>query len=194
MKHPALKRFLYSFIIFSTLSFFHSLHAAQVAGIDVPPEVTVGNQTLTAQGAALRSKFFFDVYVAAFYAVGKARTPSEALALPGPKRMWFRFLRVVPKNKFIEAWQEGFANNNSAATLEQNKKLINIFLDLFDNDMANGDIMTVDYIPNKGTQVSLNGKVKGTISGEHFYSLVLSVWMGEHPPNQQFQKALLSFN
>lgn len=46
--------------------------------------------------------------------------------------------------------------------------------DLFDKNLVPGDIMTVDYaLPLVRHSVSVNGKVKGIISREHLYIIVL---------------------
>jgi hypothetical protein len=176
------------------LIFSQSIAAIQIAKVNIPEQVAVASQNLHLQGAAIRSKFFLDVYIGAFYSETAAKTPKNAMDMPGAKRMSFYFLRNVSQNKLKSAWKEGFQENNPTSVLSQNKNLIAQFLDLFDKDIGKGDIMTIDFIPDKGTVVSIDGKTKGTITQEHFYTLVLSVWMGEHPPSQQFRKALLNLN
>ncbi len=160
----------------------------EVAGINVPES----SNALRLQGAGLRTKFMFDVYVGAFYANGVLTTAAAALRDTGPREMHFYFLRNISSKQIKTAWLEGIEENNSSDEISKNKILINDFVDLFDKDMGKGDIMMVDYIPGKGTQVFINGKIKGVIAGEHFFELVLSVWMGEHPPSQKFRQALLS--
>lgn len=176
------------------LSFASASQAVQVAGVNVPTQVKVGSETLKLQGVGIRSKYIFDVYIGSFYASGVAHSAKEAIAMQGAKRMSFYFLRGLSRKQLTNAWKEGFQANHSPTILQENKNLINHFVDLFDTDMGKGDIMVVDYIPSKGTQVSINGKTVGMIPEEHFYSLVLSIWMGEHPPSNRFKKALLNFN
>ena len=56
--------------------------AAEVAGVKVPDIVTVAGQTLRLNGAALRQRVFFRIYVAALYLPAKQTTSAEALATP----------------------------------------------------------------------------------------------------------------
>lgn len=168
--------------------------AVLIHNVEAPRRMRIHEQTLQLQGAAYHTKLVFELYAAAFYCTTKVTLPQEALNLKEYKRMWFRFTLDFSSPKIKQLLRKGIEKNNSKEILFQNKKWIDNFVDLFDKDISNGDIMAIDYIPGKGTELSINGKVKGSIPDEQFYKIVLNMWMGEHPPTRQFQRALLSFN
>ncbi len=177
------------------LIFFGKIQALEVAGIPVPETVVLEDKQnkLHLQGAGVRTKLFFDIYIGAFYATKKIETPQHALSNTGPKRMWLHFLyKKVSSNEYKDAWIDGIKANNSEATVDHYKKEIDNFISLFHEDLVAGDNLTLDYIPNKGTMVTMNGQLKAVIPGEGFYSILLSTWMGKKPPSQKFQDALLS--
>lgn len=171
-----------------------TIHALNIESVEVPEQAVVGGRILKLEGAGIRKKFVVDVYIGAFYTEGDVKNAAQARSIPGAKRMWFYFLREIESATFRQTWNEGLHSNNPTQVIDQNKNNVNKFIDLIDNNITKGDIMTIDYIPGIGTQLSINGKVKGTISDEHFYNIVLNVWMGEHPPSLKFQKALLNIN
>ena len=62
--------------------------------------------------------------------------------------------------------------------------------DLF-TDAHKGDQIWLDYLPGKGTRVSINGKTAGTVPGDDFYPSLLRVWLGESPVTSDLKKAML---
>jgi hypothetical protein len=55
-----------------------------------------------------------------------------------------------------------------------------------------GSVITLDYVPDAGMQVTLNGVPKGEpIGGEDFYRGLLKIWLGDDPVDKSLKKALL---
>ena len=49
-----------------------------------------------------------------------------------------------------------------------------------------------EFLPDTGTQVTVNGKVRGSaIAGEDFFASVLRIWLGEKPVGAGLKKGLL---
>lgn len=61
---------------------------------------------------------------------------------------------------------------------------------MFDTVKA-GDRVVLDYIPEKGTVVSIRGEQKGTIAGKPFNDLMLSIWLGDKPVGEKLHANLL---
>jgi len=52
--------------------------------------------------------------------------------------------------------------------------------------------MTFTYVPGSGTEVTIAGKVKGTIAGKEFADALLRAWIGPKPgPGEGFKKDIL---
>jgi hypothetical protein len=47
------------------------------------------------------------------------------------------------------------------------------------------------YIPGKGTELTLNGKSKGTVEGADFAAALFSIWLGPKPISESLKKELL---
>ena len=67
---------------------------------------------------------------------------------------------------------------------------INAFNQMF-TDLHKNDQVLLDYVPGKGTSVSIKGELKGLIPGEDFNRALLSVWLGAEPVTESLKNSLL---
>ena len=168
--------------------------AAEVAGVKVPDTVTVAGQTLRLNGAALRQRVFFRIYVAALYLPAKQTTSAEALASPGARRISMTLVRDITAEQLIEALAGGIRQNHSAAELEKLKPGIEALNRIMTGigQAKSGSVIDLDYLPGTGTQVALNGAVQGApVPGEDFYRGLMRIWLGDDPVDAGMKKALL---
>ena len=137
--------------------------AGQLAGVTLPDSVDVNGTTLVLNGMGLRKKAVFKVYVGALYVVAKGNDAQELITADTPRRMVMHFVRDVGKDKIVEGWREGFANNSPANAQALQPKL-DEFAALW-SDMANGDEAVMTYIQGTGLKLEIRGKELGVISG-----------------------------
>jgi len=182
-----MKRLLASVVLLWALP----AHALEVAGVNVADKVTVGAGELALNGAGIRTRAIFKVYVAALYLAERKSGAAEALALPGAKRVAITLLRDLSAQQLIEAFDDGIKANSSAAELEALKARVAELLSLF-ADAKKGDVILLDYLPGTGTGVSLNGAPKGKpIQGDDLYRAVLRIWLGDRPVDGDLKKGML---
>jgi len=166
-----------------------SAQAATYKDVTVPDTVTVGGQPLVLNGMGLRTKFFFKIYVGALYLPQKATITEAVMAESGPDRILMHMIYDVSKEQFADAWNDGFHANNPGMTGGLQSDLAQ-FLAYFGSSKK-GDVITMDYIPGKGTQISWNGAFRGNIPGEDFHKALLNVFLGPKPPTKALKKGLL---
>lgn len=166
--------------------------AVEVGGVKLPDTVQAEPaQQLILNGAGLRTKFFVKVYAGALYLPVKANSLDAVLAQPGPKRILVRFIhKEVEADKLIEAWNEGFAANQSEAELAGLKERIATFNGFFET-MKAGDEVVIDLFPDGKTRVSIKSQPKGTVSGTDFQVALLKIWLGERPADASLKRAML---
>ena len=188
--------FLLKRIFVSLLFLFITCQAAaalEVAGVKVPEKISIGESgtQLVLNGVGIRKKLFVKVYVGALYLPGKLNTVGAILGDPGPKRIAMHFLyKEVSAKKLIDGWNEGFAGNNSAEVFKSLQNRINRFNKLF-RTVKKGDVIRLDYLPEKGTQVLINDKLMGTVEGNDFNQAILKIWLGSKPADDGLKKAWL---
>lgn len=165
--------------------------ALEVAGVKLADKVKIGASELLLNGAGIRTRVIFKVYVGALYLTEKKSSAAEALAQKGAKRVALTMLRELSAQQLHEAFENGIHANNSAAETEAMKPRITELLGLF-TDAREGDVILLDFLPESGTAVSVNGQARGKpIAGEDFYRALLRIWLGEKPVDADLKKGLL---
>ena len=183
-------------ISFSSLFLSFSIHAKSVANIEIPDAVSHSEQStkLILNGAGIRSKFIFDIYVGSLYLEKKAHKSDEIYNLPGEKRISMHFLySEVSKEKLVGGWNDGFENNHTKDELKKLKAQINQFNSLFIT-VKKGDIININFIPTTGTSVVINGKTMGLVEGDNFFTALLKIWLGDDPADSDLKNAMLGNN
>jgi hypothetical protein len=179
-------------IVLSTV--VSTANAAEVAGVKLDDTARVANRDLKINGAGVRYKAIFKVYVAALYLEGKKSTVPEVLAAQGPKRMTIVMLRDIGAEEFGNSFMAGIQKNSDRA---EKTKVINQLLkfgELFASihELKKGDVLTTDWVPGVGTLLLLNGKkITEVIPDVVFYNMFLKIWLGEKPADAQLKKLLL---
>ena len=54
-----------------------------------------------------------------------------------------------------------------------------------------GSVVYLDYIPDVGTRVVINGEEKMTIPGDDFFRALLQIWIGNKPVDGRLRDAML---
>jgi len=170
--------------------------AAEVAGVKLDDKVRVAPNApeIELNGAGVRTRFFVKVYVAGLYVTDKKNTPADVLALGGSKRFAMSMLRDVTAPQLTDALNDGFKANNSPADQERYKAQLGELTAIMNSlgGAKKGEVVALDYLPEVGTRVQLNGEAKGKpIPDEGFYRALLRVWLGENPVDADLKKGLL---
>ena len=175
----------------AALAFCAVASAAEVGGVRLDDNVNVGGQELLLNGAGVRTRVVFKVYVASLYLPQKASDAQGVLA-KAPRRIQLNLLRALSADQFVDALNEGLAENNTAAELAAVKAQVDQLATIMRSfrDVKEKDIVTLDYVDG-ATRVALNGDTKGSIPGEPFNQALTRVWLGEKPVQADLKKALL---
>ncbi len=182
-----------SYLFALLLLFATGAQAFEVSGTNIPDKATVEGSELMLNGAGMRTKFMFKVYVASLYTVAKKTSAEEVLADSGAKRMQLNIRRELTAEQLLEALNEGLKANNSAAELAPLEARLKEFDSILTSvgKVSPGNVIAVDYLPGKGTRIQLDGQTKGTIAGEDFNKALLKIWLGPEAVQASLKKALL---
>lgn len=165
-----------------------------VGGVKIDDTMRVGNKELKLNGAGMRVKAIFKVYVAGLYLTEKKTTVADVLASEGPRRMILVMQREVTSDDFGQSFMTGLNDNSDKA---EKSKVINQtvkFGEMFASipGLKKGDVLYLDWIPGVGNENSLNGKKIGeTIPDVAFYNAVLRLWLGNKPVDSALKPLLL---
>jgi Chalcone isomerase-like len=175
-----------------TLMAAFSAQAVEIKGVKVDETAQVGGNALVLNGAGVRTKMVFKVYVAALYLAQKTSDATAVLSDTGSKRVSMHFLRELSAEKLLHAMDEGFEANNSAAEMTTVEPQMKAFRAMMTSAKAvkEGDVILLDYA-GQNTTVNLNGKALGSVEGAAFNQALLRVWLGKEPVDASLKKAML---
>lgn len=163
--------------------------AASLKGVDFPDALTVSGNVIKLQGLGLRTKFFLKVYVGALYLTTPTSSDSRAIDADEPKRIEMAFLRDVGADKIVESYRERL--DVSVAEQPALAARVARFLGLFSTGVREGQRLALTYLPGKGVETTLDGKLLGTVEGADFMRVVWAIWLGPNPADADLKKGML---
>jgi hypothetical protein len=163
--------------------------AVQVADVRFEPLVATAVADLNLRGAGLlRFLGIFKVYAGAFY-LDEDAPLSEALE-DRAKRLEVQYFRAFKGEEFGPATIKLMRKNVDEVTMTRIADEIAYHNSLYE-DVKPGDRGTLTYLPGRGTELTLNGRVLGVIPGAEFASALFSIWIGAEPIDLNFKRQLL---
>jgi hypothetical protein len=186
----AMKNFLLTAVL---LCLCANAQAAEVAGVKLADSVHLGNLDLALNGAGLRTKLFFKVYVAALYLAQKQTAENAIITDENPQRVALHILRDLSDEKLLHAFNEAIEANHTKEEMTLLDVPLQQMTGIFHQvkEIKVGDVITMDYLPGSGTQISLNGVARGMIAGDMFHRALLKIWLGKEPAQASLKLKLL---
>lgn len=173
-----------------------SAHAEPVtlAGVKYADSVKVQDSALQLNGAGIRYKAVFKVYTAGLYLERTASSTAEVFALPGPKRLSIAMLREIDSAELGKLFSRGMEDNMDRASFSKLipgvLRMSQIFSD--HKKLEAGDTFMIDWVPGKGTVITVKGVVQGEPFKEPaFFNALLGIWLGPKPADWKLKDALL---
>jgi long-chain acyl-CoA synthetase len=174
-----------------TLAMVTSAAAMDVEGVKLDDKATVAGQELVLNGAGVRKRAIFKVYVGSLYLPAQAQTTADVLAKI-PRRIQLNLLRNLSSDQLIDALMDGLKQNLSPTELQaiavQTGELAAIMKSF--GQAKEGSVVTIDFVDGS-TKIGLDGAVRGTIDSASFNDALTRIWIGEHPAQSDLKKALL---
>ena len=168
--------------------------AVELAGVKVEDSVTINGARLQLNGAGIRYKGPFKVYVGDLYTTRRVSSLDDLIAAPGPKRLSMTFLRDINSAEFGKLLTRGMEDNVSKQELS---KIIPGMIKMGDIFAANksfapGDVCSLEWDPAKGLSVYAKGKLQAEpFKDPAFYRALMSIWFGNTPADWKLKDELL---
>ena len=167
--------------------------AIEIDGIEIAETISVpdSDTTLLLNGAGLREKFYVDVYIGALYLPDKTADANAILDDAGPASVQMHIIySEISRQKLTDGWTDGLDANLSKDELRTIQPRLDAFNKLF-TAVHKGDVLGIEYTPERGTEVRVNGEWRGAVSGNDFFRALLKIWLGTHPVSKSLKQAML---
>ena len=171
-----------------------SLAAVEISGIKLEDSITIADTKLQLNGAGIRYKGPFKVYVGDLYTTQPVKSLDELLAAPGPKRLTMTFLREINSADFGKLLTRGIEDNTSKAEMSKiipgMIKMGEIFA--ANKSFAPGDVCALEWDPAKGLSIWAKGKLQSEpFKDPAFFKALMSIWFGQNPADWKLKDAML---
>jgi hypothetical protein len=178
-------------VICAVLAFTgRSVPAAEISGVKLPDQVTVGGKSLKLNGAGLRQATILKInaYAAGLYLENPGHDGDAIANSDQVKSIQMVFMRDVSAKQMADAYQEGFDKNCVAGCAEL-KPYIPKLQGLL-KDMKKGETMGVNFLTD-GVEVTIRGQKAGKVGDKAFSHQLIRCWIGKNPPNAELKEGLL---
>lgn len=168
-----------------------NVSAETVNGVELRETLSADGEELVLNGAGVRSKFFVKLYVAALYLPESASDASSILAADAPQAIALHVTSGrINSDNMTEATLDGFKKStggNMAPIQDEVDALLKVFAD----EISEGDVFDLVYLPGEGVQVIKNGEVGNTIGDREFKEALFGIWLAGDPAQGSLKKDML---
>jgi hypothetical protein len=168
--------------------------AAVMEGVQFDDAVKLADTELKLNGLGMRAVSIIKGYVAGLYLSERASTLQDVTHVRGPKRLQIRMLREARPEDFNRSLVSGMRRNASPGELVALSERINQLERIIESTggVKKGDTIDLDFVPERGMTLALNGQVRGQgIEGADFYNALLAIFVGDRPVDAKLKRGLL---
>ncbi|MGB5983326.1 MAG: chalcone isomerase family protein [Nonlabens sp.] len=164
----------------------------KINGVTVEKNLTVEGEELMLNGAGMREKLWYDLYVGALYLKNKTEDGEKLLKSEETMAIVLDITdEKVTQEAMTDAVNDGFEDSCTDKERAAIKSKIAKFIGMLNEPIKQGDHFEFVYKSGKGTMVSKNGKNLGTIEGNDFKKGFFGIWLGEDPADSDLKEAML---
>ncbi len=178
-------------LIVASILFCSSASAATCPDVKFPAKVVIAGNDLVLNGIGLRKATFLSikVYVAGLYLPETSGNSEKILATDQSWKLVLHFVRDVDSEDIRDAFTEGFedATDGKIEAIRPQIEAINTLVP----DLKVGDRLTFSHEAGKGISVDVNDSSNSAVGGADFAAILLAIWLGEDPPNDDLKTGLL---
>lgn len=187
----------FTLLLSAAVTLLPAARAVDIEGVKIDDKIVQvgGGPELVLNGAGVRHKLLFvKVYIGSLYLSKKNSDRDAILADAGPKRVSMHILsNEVTASDLISSMNNALAANlvpHELALIEKRIRDLNNMMSAV-KVINKGTVVNLDYIPNIGMRVTINGQEKITIPGEDFFRAMLHIWIGNQPVDGRLRDAML---
>lgn len=165
--------------------------ALTVEGVDIPETYSAMDTKLKLNGAGTRSKWFMDLYVGGLY-VPESIDDGQAVINAGePQAITLHIISgMITSDRMTEATMEGFKNATDG-DLSAIRDDVDQFMSVFAEEIKEGDVFDLVYLPSEGVRVLKNGEVRDTVGDLEFKKALFGIWLSDKPAQKELKASML---
>lgn len=193
MKLTFICRYVFPSVLLLILSIPSS--ALTIGGYEIPKVIpaTSDHAELKLNGASMRILYgVVDTYIGKLYVENPVTDAGALIEADEYKRMVFQVvMKRVSGRRIAKAMYDALQMNLSKEDAIELETRLQMLVSMFDSSLKKGQESYLEWVPDKGSRIVLNGEVKGMIPGKDFYDAILKIWIGDNPVGATFKRQVL---
>lgn len=165
--------------------------ALTVEGVDVPDTYSAMDTELKLNGAGTRSKWFMDLYVGGLYVPETIDDGVAVINADEPQAITLHIISgMITSDRMTEATLEGFesATDGDMSAIQDD---VDRFMSVFEEEITEGDVFDLVYLPSEGVRVLKNGEVRDTVGDLEFKKALFGIWLSDTPAQKDLKARML---
>lgn len=163
--------------------------AVEIQGVVLPDVREVAGRSLRLNGAGLRTKLLFKVYVGGLYVEEPSHDGARIAASTQVRRFELHMLMGLDGGRIGDAIGQGFSRT-SGSRLPSLQARLDRLRALFPR-VNKGEAVTLTWLPERGTVVTHQGRELGVIEGKDFADALFAVWLDPRTEDKKLRAGLL---
>lgn len=165
--------------------------ALTVGNVDVPETYSAMGQELALNGAGTRSKFFMDLYVGGLYVPKKVSNGEAVINADEPQVITLHITSgMITSERMTDATMDGF-RASTGGDLSGIQSDVDQFMSVFKEEIKEGDVFDLVYLPGEGVRVLKNGVEKDTVGDLTFKKALFGIWLSDEPAQEDLKERML---
>lgn len=161
-------------------------------GVKLPATIKHDEKELTLQGAGVRKKYWFKIYVLGLYTEQKVASAAQVVSADKPMGMRLVVTSsMVTSENFSESTRGGFKQSLKGNTAPLQPKIDAFIATFSKSEIKEGDVYDLWYLPGVGVKSYRNNKYEGTVEGLDFKKALFGIWLGDDPVDEDLAEEMM---
>ena len=164
----------------------------EIGGVDVPNTLEVKDTELALNGGGERNRWLMQIYTASLYLEDPSSDAEAIIEEDKAKAITLDITSgMINRDRMVSSVEDGFdqAMDGDTSPIQQH---IDELIAAFGDEIDEGDLIELIYLPEDGVTVRHNGDLVGEVEGDDtFKQALFTIWLGDDPAQDSLKEEML---
>jgi len=157
----------------------------------MPENISAEKQQLILNGWGVRKKFCMDLFEGGLYLKERSKDANKIIQADEPMSIRIHVISDLITSKRLEENMRSEFDRVTNGNWGANKANIEKVMSAFKEDINNGDVFDLVYLPGSGLTIYKNNKEQALVKSLDFKKLLYSIWLGDDPQDAKLKKGMI---
>lgn len=157
----------------------------------MPENISAKKQQLVLNGWGVRRKFCMDLFEGGLYLKEKSKDANKIVGADAPMSIRIHVISDIITSKRLEENMRSEFDRVTNGNWGVNKANIEKIMIAFKEDVNDGDVFDLVYLPGSGLTIYKNNQEQALVKSLDFKKLLFSIWLGDDPQDAMLKKGMI---